>query len=88
MVAEREEEPYRFSIVFALRPAVAPVFTREFESAVVGQFEGEERAEGESSTVLFERIRRNHWNVNASPEVRERQREERRRRVGVEAMGS
>lgn len=65
---------YRFSIVFTLRAAPAPLFTRDFESRVVGQFGEGERVEGESSAVMFERIMRTHWNVNAAPSVREEQR--------------
>ncbi|MCJ1453175.1 hypothetical protein MMC28_003521 [Mycoblastus sanguinarius] len=83
MCAPSENEPYRFSIVFTLRPAVAPVYTRQFESSIVGSFAPEEQADGESSTVLFERIRKSHWNVNAAPEVREKQREEQRKKYEV-----
>lgn len=67
-------DPYRFSIVYTLRAAPAPLFTKRFESGVVGRFGPGEAAEGESSAVLFERIMRTHWNVNAAPSVREEQR--------------
>ncbi|KAL9076964.1 MAG: hypothetical protein Q9161_000597 [Pseudevernia consocians] len=77
---------YRFSIVFTLRAAPAPLFTRDFESRVVGEFGEGERVEGESSAVMFERIMRTHWNVNAAPSVREEQRrrfEGRKESVGL-----
>lgn len=71
---EEGGDPYRFSIVYTLRAAPAPLFTKRFESDVVGRFGPGEAAEGESSAVLFERIMRTHWNVNAAPSVREEQR--------------
>ncbi|KAL9130457.1 MAG: hypothetical protein Q9217_001380 [Psora testacea] len=74
-------DPYRYSIVFTLRPAPAAIFTREFESEITGAFEGEESAEGESMKELFAKIRKTHYNINAAPEVRERQREEQRKRM-------
>ncbi|CAF9907898.1 hypothetical protein IMSHALPRED_006526 [Imshaugia aleurites] len=82
--AESGGDPYRFSIVFTLRAAPAPLFTRDFESEVVGAFGAGERVEGESSAVVFERIMRTHWNVNAQPSVRE---EQRRRFEGKSAGG-
>lgn len=88
--AAEGDDPYRFSIVFTLRAAPAPLFTREFESGVVGRFEVGERVEGESSKVLFERIMRSHWNVNAAPGVRDEQRRrfgERRGDAGGEGEG-
>ncbi len=78
--ASMEAEMHRYSIVFALRPAVAPIFTQRFESEIVGKFEPEEQADGESSFELFERIRKSHWNVNITPEIREMQREAQRQR--------
>jgi len=74
-------DPFRFSIVYTLRPAVAPLFTKVFESGITGVFDPQERCEGESSAVLFDRIMRSHWNINAAKEVRERQQEDQRRRV-------
>ncbi|CAD6568195.1 MAG: hypothetical protein ASARMPRED_001453 [Alectoria sarmentosa] len=71
---EDARDPYRFSIVYTLRAAPAPLFTKEFESPVVGEFGPEERVEGESSAVMFEKIMRTHWNVNAAPSVRDEQR--------------
>ncbi len=72
-------DPFRFSIVYTLRPAVAPLFTKVFESGITGVFDPQERCEGESSAVLFDRIMRSHWNINAAKEVRERQREDQMR---------
>lgn len=66
--------PYRFSIVYTLRAAPAPLFTKDFESRVVGEFGPGERVEGQSSAVMFEKIMRTHWNVNAAPSVRDEQR--------------
>ncbi len=66
-------DPYRFSIVFTLRPAVAPLYTKDFESDLTGEFEAQERMEGQSSGVLFKKISESHWNINAAREVRERQ---------------
>ena len=72
--AENPSDAYRYSIVYTLRAAPAPLFTADFESPVVGQFGPGERVEGESSAVMFERIMRTHWNVNAAPRVRDEQR--------------
>lgn len=73
---EREEdEKYRYSMVFALRPAIAPLWTKKFESNVTGCFREDERANGESSDGLFSRIRNTHYNVNIAPEIREKQRQ-------------
>jgi len=82
-------DPYRFSIVFTLRPAVAPLYTKNFESDITGEFEAHERADGESSSVLFGKIMRSHWNINAARDVREKQKEERRlkHKAMVEAGG-
>ncbi|KAF6238054.1 hypothetical protein HO173_003688 [Letharia columbiana] len=80
-------DPYRFSIVYTLRAAPAPLFTRDFESGVVGAFGPGERVEGESSAVMFERIMRTHWNVNAAPGVREEQRRKFEGRNGGGGVG-
>lgn len=69
-----DDAKYRYSIVYTLRAAPAPLFTRDFESEVVGVFGPGERVEGESSAVMFEKIMRTHWNVNAAPSVRDAQR--------------
>lgn len=76
--ASATKDPYRFSIVFTLRPALAPLYTKDFESDITGAFEAHERADGESSSVLFEKIMRSHWNINAAREVREKQKEDQR----------
>ena len=68
------EEYFRYSLVFTLRPAIAPVWTRNFESKITGFFEDNAKAEGESSEILFERIRSAHYNVNIAPDIREQQR--------------
>ena len=73
LCAPAKQTPYRFSIVFTLRPAVAPVYTKNFESAAVGRFMPQEQMNGQSSAVLFERIRSSHWNVNISKDIREDQ---------------
>ena len=72
---EDEGEQYRYSIVFTLRPAIAPLFTSNFESHVTGQFPEEVRSEGKSSDELFMTIKNSHYNVNAAPDIRVRQRE-------------
>ncbi|KAL2048297.1 hypothetical protein N7G274_000208 [Stereocaulon virgatum] len=71
-------DPFRFSIVYTLRPAVAPLYTKDFESEITGQFAVEERCEGVSSAKLFEAMLSSHWNINAAKEVREKQREKQR----------
>ena len=70
---ENGNNPFRYSIVYTLRPAEAPVHTMSFESAIVGQFFEGERMEGSSSKDLFGRILNSHYNVNVSPEIREKQ---------------
>lgn len=82
--AENKGDPYRFSIVYALRAAPAPLFTKCFESRVVGEFGPGETVEGQSSAVMFEKIMRTHWNVNAAPSVRE---EQRRKFEGMNGSG-
>lgn len=73
LCAPDQDNPYRFSIVFTLRPGLAPVYTKHFESDIVGQFAPEEQMDGQSSAELFERIRRSHWNVNVVKDLREEQ---------------
>ena len=70
---EKGDPSYRFSIVYTLRAAPAPLFTRDFESSVVGQFGPGEAVEGLNSAVVFDKIMKAHWNVNAAPRVREGQ---------------
>ncbi|KAL9100550.1 MAG: hypothetical protein Q9163_004088 [Psora crenata] len=74
-------DSYRYSIVFTLRPAEVPVYSRDFESNMTGTFGKDERAEGQSMRELFARIRTTHYNVNAAPEIRERQRERQRKKM-------
>lgn len=73
LCAPDKANPYRFSIVFTLRPAVAPVYTKLFESEIVGKFAPEEQMDGQSSAELFRRIRSSHWNVNVMKDLREEQ---------------
>lgn len=88
VTAPKANDPYRYSIVFALRPAVAPMFTKDFESPRVGQFPPNQQANGESSTELFKRIRTSHWNVNIKPEIRERQKDkQRRKQLALDGQG-
>ena len=77
-------DPYRFSIVFTLRPAVAPLYTKHFESPITGEFEANERVDGANSSVLFQNIMRSHWNINAAKDVREKQIEDQRQRREAE----
>ena len=78
---EFDNDPYRYSVVFTLRPAVAPIYTSNFESEITGRFGDEEKADGENSAALFARIRKTHYNVNVAPEIREKQREEQKKRL-------
>ncbi|CAF9921429.1 MAG: hypothetical protein HETSPECPRED_004539 [Heterodermia speciosa] len=73
LCAPDREHAYRFSIVYTLRPAVAPLYTKDFESEIVGHFAPEEEMDGQSSKELFERIRSSHWNVNVVKDLREEQ---------------
>ena len=73
LCAPDRENPYRFSIVYTLRPAEAPLYTKLFESEIVGHFAPEEQMDGESSKELFARIRSSHWNVNVVKDLREEQ---------------
>lgn len=78
------KDAYRFSIVFTLRPAVTPLYTKNFESDITGEFEEYERVNGESSSVLFQNIMRSHWNINAAKDVREKQKEDQRLKAEAE----
>lgn len=86
---ENGNDPFRYSIVYTLRPAVTPLFTKHFESDIVGRFPAEHTAEGTSSMELFRRIKNSHYNVNVGPEIRDKQklaqqkgREEEAARIG------
>ena len=70
---ENGNDPFRYSIVYTLRPAEAPVYTKNFESTIVGHFAEGERMEGTSSRELFGQILKTHYNVNISPDIREKQ---------------
>ena len=89
-VSNGKPDPFRFSIVYTLRPAPAPLYTKNFESEITGEFGVNERCEGESSSVLFEKIMKSHWNINAARDVREKQRQEQaaRRRAAAEKVGT
>ena len=71
--AANSKDTHRFSIVFALRPAAAPVFTRNFESEVVGSFAPEQAMEGQSSALLLQRLIASRWNVNVARDLRDEQ---------------
>ena len=86
LCAPLKDNPYRFSIVFTLRPAVASVYTKLFESEAVGHFAPEEQMDGMSSAVLFQRIRSSHWNVNVVKDLREEQ--QKRLRAKAEAASN
>ena len=73
LCAPAKDDPYRFSIVFALRPAAAPVFTDYFESDIVGQFTPGQRLDGQSSTLFLQQIVATHWNVNIAKDIRDEQ---------------
>ena len=87
LCAPSRDNRYRFSTVFALRPAVAPVYTKNFESDIVGQFAPEERMEGESSRQLFQKIWSSHWSVNIFKDLREEQQKKLRARAGAATAG-
>ncbi|KAL8785814.1 MAG: hypothetical protein Q9195_008495 [Heterodermia aff. obscurata] len=86
LCAPDREHASRFSIVYTLRPAVAPLYTKLFESEIVGRFAPEEQMDGQSSKELFERIRSTHWNVNVVKNLREEQ--QKRLRAKARATGT
>lgn len=73
LCAPAKDDPYRFSIVFALRPAAAPVFTKTFESDAVGEFPPDLRMDGQSSALFLQQIVATHWNVNIAKYIRDKQ---------------
>ena len=73
LCAPAKHDPYRFSIVFTLRPADAPVFTRNFESDIVGEFAPDQRMDGQSSALFMQQIVATHWNVNIAKDIRDEQ---------------
>ncbi|KAF7312453.1 hypothetical protein MIND_00258800 [Mycena indigotica] len=81
------DDPYRFSLVFALRPApLALISTSRFaRSPLVGPFPEELLSyeknnypacsmDEQPAKELFRCISKMHWNVNIAPETREKQR--------------
>lgn len=88
LCAPSEESPYRFSIVFTLRPAEAPVYTKVFESEAVGRFAPNEQMDGQSSAALFQRIQSSHWNVNVAKDLREEQQRRLRNLAGAASAGN
>lgn len=75
LCAPAKDNPYRYSIVFALRPAAAPVFTKNFESAVVGIFPPDQRLDGQSAALIVQQMIATRWNVNVAKDIREEQQE-------------
>jgi isopenicillin N synthase-like dioxygenase len=73
-VRPAKDTPYRFSLVFAFRPAQAPVYTALLESPQTGPFPSDMKMNGESMGKLFEQIVRSHWNINVQKDIRENQR--------------
>lgn len=73
LCAPAKDNPHRFSIVFALRPAAAPIFTKNFESAVVGEFPPDQRLDGQSAALFMQQMIATHWNVNITKDMREEQ---------------
>ncbi|KAJ7662267.1 hypothetical protein B0H17DRAFT_1093740 [Mycena rosella] len=78
-------DKYRFSLVFALRPAPkSTIDTTKFEGGLISKFP-EERLSldlnnfpncsmyGQPAADLFKAIAQKHWNVNIAPEIREQQ---------------
>ena len=72
---------YRYSIVFTLRAADAPIYTRDFESEIVGYFGKDEMLEGKNSKDVFVEIMKAHYNVNATPAIREEQKNNQKERA-------
>lgn len=69
-----DEEPYRFSLVYALRPASSAVLTTEkFQSEVTGSYPEAAKLEGKTGGVLMNDIASRLFNVNIGLEQREAQ---------------
>ncbi|KAJ7067079.1 hypothetical protein C8F01DRAFT_1120191 [Mycena amicta] len=64
------DDPYRFSIVFALRPAQFPPELLSYEKNNYPMCSMHQQPAKE----LFRAISKQHWNVNIAPEIREKQR--------------
>ena len=88
---EPDDNCFRYSIVFTLRPAAAPVFTKHFESDIVGKFPLLQVSDGTSSAELFGKIKSSHYNVNVAPAIREQQKAKARQQasgsMGVKDIG-
>lgn len=80
-----QQDPHRFSIVFALRPFPNEIKLSTFESARIGKFSLEERTgvDGQSAAVLFNKICGQHWNINIAKDIREEQRQSTRSTGGL-----
>jgi isopenicillin N synthase-like dioxygenase len=85
-VRSAADTTFRFSLVFALRPAPAPVHTAALESPQVGPFPPGSQFAGESMGALFERIMRNHWNINVHKDIRDEQKRQFEERKAQEAQ--
>ncbi|KAF8579893.1 hypothetical protein K439DRAFT_1320199, partial [Ramaria rubella] len=72
-VKSAEESPFRYSIVFALRPhAHALLSTAALTTPITGTFQLP--IEGVHARELFAAIARSHWNINTGHKEREAQR--------------
>jgi isopenicillin N synthase-like dioxygenase len=72
-VRPADDTPFRFSLVFALRPAPAPMHTACFESPQIGPFPPGAQLHGDSMASVFDRIMKSHWNINVTKDIREEQ---------------
>lgn len=68
--------PFRFSLVFALRPAPAPVYTDLLQSPQTGEFTPDQRMDGESMASVFDAVSRRHFNININHNIRYKQKKE------------
>ncbi|KAG8980201.1 hypothetical protein FRB93_009336 [Tulasnella sp. JGI-2019a] len=69
-----DESPYRFSLVYALRPASKAVLeTEKFQSAVTGRYPDAGKLEGKTGGVLMNEISSKLFNVNIGLKEREGQ---------------
>ena len=74
-------DPYRYSIVYALRGYHAPIKLDDFQNQRTGIFGAEERArvDGKSMKVLFDILCGSHYNVNISKDIRDKQKKAQRK---------
>lgn len=69
-----DRTPYRFSLVYALRPASDAVLnTERFQSVVTGRYPDVSGLDGKTGGVLMGEIASRLFNVNIGPEQRELQ---------------